>query len=102
FRRPAKGRPAEKRKKRKKGTRNMAFLVVKHSLCWGRPSRGGTKSTDRKPGGVVQKNRPARKEYVIRSQHHRTRLCTSQYLLRLCGFPAKICANIGTLPPPAK
>jgi hypothetical protein len=42
----------EKEEKAAKGVREGAFLVAKHSLRWGRPSGGETKSTDRKPTGV--------------------------------------------------
>ena len=42
-----------KGEKTAKRTGAAAVLVAKQSLRWGRPSGGGTKSTNRKPGGVV-------------------------------------------------
>ena len=35
-----------------KGSGGVAFLVANPSLRWGKPSGGGTKPTDRLPGGI--------------------------------------------------
>ena len=91
FRPPGPRAGWPKRGKTAKGAREVAFLVANPPLRWGKPSGGGTKSTDRRLVGVWQSHAPCRAPTAAMPAGHP---------LAGHGAPARVPARVGELHTP--